>query len=75
VKNHRPALSQLAAAVAITATTFGLRAAEAHTEGSGYYVLYNMPCGRLTRTQTSESRNTVLRAFKQAVITASISKN
>jgi hypothetical protein len=75
VKNHNKALQSLAAAVIVTATSFGLRVASAHTEGSGYYVAYRTPSGYLTRTETNTSRKAVLREFQRALFISTLSRN
>jgi hypothetical protein len=63
----RKAFNSLAAAVTVTATTFGLPIASAHVEGSCYYVAYRTPNGYLTRTPATINSKAALYTFEKAL--------
>jgi hypothetical protein len=63
----RKTFKSLAAAVAVTAATFGLAAASVHTEGPCFYIAYRTPSGYLARTQATDNSKAVLYAFEKAL--------
>jgi hypothetical protein len=61
------AFKSLAAAVTITAATFGLTTASAHIEGPCYYIAYRTPQGNLVRTPATDNSKAALYAFEKAL--------
>jgi hypothetical protein len=63
----RKAFNSLAAAVAVTAATFGLTTASAHIEGPCFYIAYRTPNGYLARTPAANNSKAALYAFEKAL--------